>query len=695
MTNPSPKIARIRLKQNKNENDHFPQIIVENPMKKTADSSTITRHESLTDSDKETNTEIENHTHFSNLSLTKNKEPIPQAIAKKKSKKDSNLQKSKISSTKSKKNLLLVTSETSEGNKGVESNNDDFKPEKNKRKKQEKPNKKLNIDGSSENRLGSDFQSSNKSTQEDLEVKDDDGISPLPDSGNDLSRLENNRMNLIPVVKHAVNSNKEVSIYSRIVGKSIASKAESSEHGSDSISSNSCDSSDDFYNPDFAQTTGANMKESKRKKKNFKPNIQNENSKAGELANTSNQFQIDIPSSPETLNINSNNKRQLNKGSSKSGKNTATSATRNTRIRNAIASSSSISSSSSSSTSSISSSSSSSSISSSNGKRKTTNSKAINLGKSRDMNLISSSNKTIGMTIATDDVFKISINSRPGSRADKSIINGSSTSADSSKEISVAATAATSSSNKLAKPASHTITHSEHQSNTMARKTSKDREDNSKRSNNPLLIADNTPKSANKRRKNNATTSPELVNIDDEPEEVEIGNFTGSSSNTTNISNNMHNNFVATASQNIVVTNSTTASLDSSSPSSPLPANVINPETVSSTSDFTTGIPKTANSATLSSRDSSSANITIPSDTADENSASLVQSNKRRATFKCLICLEAPVNSVLNRNCGHVFCENCIMTYVLTSKKCPICRKIFTTKSLVSFQFCVKKIKMR
>ncbi|OLY83034.1 E3 ubiquitin-protein ligase complex slx8-rfp subunit slx8 [Smittium mucronatum] len=64
---------------------------------------------------------------------------------------------------------------------------------------------------------------------------------------------------------------------------------------------------------------------------------------------------------------------------------------------------------------------------------------------------------------------------------------------------------------------------------------------------------------------------------------------------------------------------------------------------------------------------------------------------KRRATFKCMICLDSPVDSVLNKSCGHVFCENCIMTSIIASKKCPVCRKNLTEKTLISFQFLLGK----
>ncbi|PVU91517.1 hypothetical protein BB559_004112 [Furculomyces boomerangus] len=68
-----------------------------------------------------------------------------------------------------------------------------------------------------------------------------------------------------------------------------------------------------------------------------------------------------------------------------------------------------------------------------------------------------------------------------------------------------------------------------------------------------------------------------------------------------------------------------------------------------------------------------------------------VSEEGRRATFKCMICLDAPKNSVMVKLCGHIFCESCIMTSLLTTAKCPICRKSVSERNLVSFQFRVKE----
>ncbi|PVU94722.1 hypothetical protein BB561_002311 [Smittium simulii] len=65
-------------------------------------------------------------------------------------------------------------------------------------------------------------------------------------------------------------------------------------------------------------------------------------------------------------------------------------------------------------------------------------------------------------------------------------------------------------------------------------------------------------------------------------------------------------------------------------------------------------------------------------------------STKRRAVFKCMVCLDRPVNSVLVRPCGHLFCEECILTAMQAAKKCPVCRQEISLKSLVSFQFRIR-----
>lgn len=49
----------------------------------------------------------------------------------------------------------------------------------------------------------------------------------------------------------------------------------------------------------------------------------------------------------------------------------------------------------------------------------------------------------------------------------------------------------------------------------------------------------------------------------------------------------------------------------------------------------------------------------------------------------CPICTEAPQNPAVLA-CGHVFCEQCIATWITKSHKCPMCRKVST--DLVSFE---------
>ncbi|PVV03888.1 hypothetical protein BB560_001616 [Smittium megazygosporum] len=77
---------------------------------------------------------------------------------------------------------------------------------------------------------------------------------------------------------------------------------------------------------------------------------------------------------------------------------------------------------------------------------------------------------------------------------------------------------------------------------------------------------------------------------------------------------------------------------------------------------------------------------------SDPKHVPLVESatSKRRATFKCMVCLERPVNSIVLKSCGHVFCEKCILMSMKTTNKCPVCRKTIPKNSIVSFQFYLK-----
>ncbi|XP_055677973.1 E3 ubiquitin-protein ligase RNF4-like [Lutzomyia longipalpis] len=49
----------------------------------------------------------------------------------------------------------------------------------------------------------------------------------------------------------------------------------------------------------------------------------------------------------------------------------------------------------------------------------------------------------------------------------------------------------------------------------------------------------------------------------------------------------------------------------------------------------------------------------------------------------CVICFEDMINRRPHSTiCGHVFCQKCIMTAIQSTKKCPVCRKGLTQKSI-------------
>ena len=51
---------------------------------------------------------------------------------------------------------------------------------------------------------------------------------------------------------------------------------------------------------------------------------------------------------------------------------------------------------------------------------------------------------------------------------------------------------------------------------------------------------------------------------------------------------------------------------------------------------------------------------------------------------KCPVCLESPLNNTpASTKCGHVFCKDCIVMSLKNSKKCPICKRFCTEKSLL------------
>lgn len=51
----------------------------------------------------------------------------------------------------------------------------------------------------------------------------------------------------------------------------------------------------------------------------------------------------------------------------------------------------------------------------------------------------------------------------------------------------------------------------------------------------------------------------------------------------------------------------------------------------------------------------------------------------------CSICTEIKVYEIV-LSCNHGFCDSCIITWSKTKKNCPLCRKPFTSKALLSFE---------
>lgn len=52
----------------------------------------------------------------------------------------------------------------------------------------------------------------------------------------------------------------------------------------------------------------------------------------------------------------------------------------------------------------------------------------------------------------------------------------------------------------------------------------------------------------------------------------------------------------------------------------------------------------------------------------------LDESSKDHVTCDCHICLE-PIVKPRKLNCNHVYCDNCITTWLSKNKTCPVCRK--------------------
>ena len=53
------------------------------------------------------------------------------------------------------------------------------------------------------------------------------------------------------------------------------------------------------------------------------------------------------------------------------------------------------------------------------------------------------------------------------------------------------------------------------------------------------------------------------------------------------------------------------------------------------------------------------------------------------AMLKCTICLElaSPSTQLVSTNCGHIFCEECLISALKVAKKCPNCRKKLAAKN--------------
>lgn len=56
--------------------------------------------------------------------------------------------------------------------------------------------------------------------------------------------------------------------------------------------------------------------------------------------------------------------------------------------------------------------------------------------------------------------------------------------------------------------------------------------------------------------------------------------------------------------------------------------------------------------------------------------------------IKCAVCLEHPnEKKPTSTICGHIFCETCIKMAIIQSKKCPLCKKKLSVKSIHPIYF--------
>lgn len=56
--------------------------------------------------------------------------------------------------------------------------------------------------------------------------------------------------------------------------------------------------------------------------------------------------------------------------------------------------------------------------------------------------------------------------------------------------------------------------------------------------------------------------------------------------------------------------------------------------------------------------------------------------------INCAVCLEPPnENKPMSTICGHIFCEPCIKMAIAQSKKCPLCKKNLSLKSIHPIYF--------